>query len=175
MSGTWNSASVIHCNQPDIFKRLTRRTRKPASSLRIWPVHQCRRKNHNKIFFVFFLTTPNNHSIFHNEGARRETVPTTILTCKKQQHQKRKGTCALKPSTSPGLERMECISKIHHDVGGGLIKTFNLANNDGLNQSFAKFSVRYVFLSLLVQKMQRRAKQCKQNEMNNTLQTLYNS
>lgn len=57
-------------------------------------------------------------------------------------------------------------------TGGG---PFNLTTNDGLNQSFAKFCVRNVFLSFLVQKMQRRAKQCKQDEMNNTLQTLYNS
>lgn len=51
-----------------------------------------------------------------------------------------------------------------------MIDTFNLAfYDDILKQSFAKSSVQYVFLSLLLQRMQGWARQCDQNEVISTL------
>lgn len=50
------------------------------------------------------------------------------------------------------------------------IDTFNLRFHDNiLKQSFAKSSVQYVFLSLLLQRMQGWAQQCDQNEVFSTL------
>lgn len=93
-------------------------------------------------------------------------IPITCLVIIYQQHSE--NLCA-----SEQQNTLRCLlvkQGCHFKMDQKKIGTFNLAfHNDILKQSFAKLSVQYVFLSLLLQRMQRWARQCDQNEVISTL------
>lgn len=89
MSGTWILAAVIHGNQPGIFKGRPEGWANQPKVSPIGAVNRCSGGNHNKLYSQSFINYRKQPPRFPRQGeAGEEIIPTTILTCKKQQYQR---------------------------------------------------------------------------------------